>query len=85
MKQNKTRVRLSPNEDTATRLQNEAEFLSQRLKRPMSSGVVVDAILAKMSLGNWVTLRAQLREFDFEGGVSAPSAQTLIEQLRAAK
>jgi hypothetical protein len=66
MKQNKTRVRLSLNEETAVRLQNKAEFLSQRLKRPLSSGDVIDAILVKMSLGNWITLRAQLREFDFE-------------------
>jgi hypothetical protein len=67
MNQTKPRVRLSLTEETATRLKNEAEFLSQRLKRPMSSGDVIDAILAKMTLGNWVTLRAQLRELDFEG------------------
>ena len=66
MKQNKTRARLSLNEETAVRLKIEAEFLSHYLKRPMSSGDVIDAILAKMSLGNWKVLRAQLREFDFE-------------------
>ena len=69
MLKTKTRVRLSLDETTATRLQNEAELLSRYLKRPQSSGDVVDAIIAKMTLGNWITLRAQLREFDFEGEV----------------
>jgi hypothetical protein len=68
-KRAKTRARLSLNEETATRLKHEAEFLSQFLKRPTSSGDVVDAILAKMTLANWITLRTQLRGFDFGGEV----------------
>jgi hypothetical protein len=35
--------------------------------RPISSGAVVGAIIEKMSLGNWVVLRASLKELDFGG------------------
>jgi hypothetical protein len=61
----KKRVRLTLDETTITRLENESAWLSKNTGRPISSGAVVDAILDKMTPANWIVLRASLKQLDF--------------------
>ena len=64
-KLSKTRVRLTLDETTVSRLSIESDFLSKICDKPISSGAVVDAILDKMTPANWIVLRASLKQLDF--------------------